>query len=242
MRKFIILALVVVLAVMLFLPNLLFASNGVYTYDVTVSKTASGFDSGEFTFDLYVYNDHPSTLEWELRDTETISYVGGSVTFNMASSSSSLDIRVVESGTNGATGVANNICSPPTAIDGDICNTTSDFTLSGNTTRTVYFDNIKITKSKPLSESEEEGWVRDREMKCFQVWINEDNNFEFVFWWVYANNNHVQIYDMAGNLVWETDFEKDEPHFEVNLPDGMYTVKTFHEAGHILQEFVIGKP
>jgi len=88
----------------------------------------------------------------------------------------------------------------------------------------------------------EKTWIRNHEMTCFQVWINEDNNFEFVFWWVYANNNWVQIYDMAGNLVWETDFPKNEPHFEVDLPDGMYTVKTFHEYGHILQEFVIGKP
>jgi hypothetical protein len=47
---------------------------------------------------------------------------------------------------------------------------------------------------------------------------------------------------VAGNLVWETDFEKDAPHFEVDPPDGTYTVKTYHESGHILQEFVIGKP
>ncbi|MCJ7472988.1 MAG: T9SS type A sorting domain-containing protein [Actinobacteria bacterium] len=88
----------------------------------------------------------------------------------------------------------------------------------------------------------EDVWVRNHEMTCYQVWINEDNNFEFVFWWEYANNNHVQIYDMAGNLVWETDFSKGQSHFVAELPDGMYTVKTFHEYGHILQEFVIGKP
>jgi len=85
-------------------------------------------------------------------------------------------------------------------------------------------------------------WVRDRGMTCYQVWINEDNNFEFVFWWEYENNNHVHIYDMAGNLVWKTDFPKGQAHFTADLPDGMYTVKTFHEAGNILQEFVIGKP
>jgi hypothetical protein len=91
-------------------------------------------------------------------------------------------------------------------------------------------------------EPEEKVWVRDHEMECFKVWVNEDNNFEFVFWWVYKDNNHVHIYDMDGILVREIDFEKEKPHFEVELPDGMYTVKTFHEAGHILQEFVIGKP
>jgi hypothetical protein len=89
---------------------------------------------------------------------------------------------------------------------------------------------------------EEEIWVRDVDMTCYQVWINEDNNFEFVFWWEYESNNWVQIFDMAGNLVFEIDMEKGNAHFEAELPDGMYTVKTFHEAGHILQEFMIGKP
>jgi hypothetical protein len=111
---------------------------------------------------------------------------------------------------------------------------------------TFYSDDQYFTieeKPKTSAPPEEPApWVRDREMTCYQVWINEDNNFEFVFWWVYANNNWIQLYDMEGNLVWEVDFEKDKPQFEVDLPDGMYTVKTFHEEGHILQEFVIGKP
>jgi len=83
--------------------------------------------------------------------------------------------------------------------------------------------------------------ARDCEMTCWQVWINDDNNFEFIFWWTYCNNNWVQIFDVNDNLVWETDFPKDEPRFEVDLPDSMYKVQTFHEAGHILQEFYIGK-
>ncbi len=92
------------------------------------------------------------------------------------------------------------------------------------------------------AEVEEEVWVRDREMQCWQVWINQDNAFEFVFVWEYYNNNHVQIFDMAGNLVFATDMQKGNARFVAALPDGMYMVKTFHEAGHILQEFVIGKP
>jgi len=95
---------------------------------------------------------------------------------------------------------------------------------------------------EPKEEPETKVLERNHEMECFKVWVNEDNNFEFVFWWEYKDNNHVQIFDMAGNLVWEIDFEKGEPRFVAELPDGMYTVKTFHEAGHILQEFVIGKP
>lgn len=103
---------------------------------------------------------------------------------------------------------------------------------------------FEITGGNEADEEEEESqpWIRDRQMTCWQVWVNQDNAFEFVFFWEYYNNNHVQIYDMAGSLVWETDFPKGQAHFTADLPDGMYTVKTFHEAGHILQEFVIDKP
>jgi hypothetical protein len=101
---------------------------------------------------------------------------------------------------------------------------------------------IKSCNDTQSEETEIPIWVRDHEMQCWQVWINEANQFEFVFVWEYYNNNHVQIFDMAGNLVWEIDFPKGRSQFVADLPDGMYTVKTFHEAGHILQEFVIGKP
>jgi len=99
-----------------------------------------------------------------------------------------------------------------------------------------------VKKAAAVEEPEEKVWVRDHEMECFKVWVNEDNCFEFVFWWEYKDNNHVQIFNMDGILVWETDFEKGKPTVEACLPDGTYTVKTFHEYGHILQEFVIGKP
>jgi hypothetical protein len=97
------------------------------------------------------------------------------------------------------------------------------------------------------NEEEEEDeiipWVRDVEMTCYQVWINESNNFEFVFWWEYANNNWVKIYDMQGNEVFSIDMPKGNARFEANLPDGMYTVKTFHDdMSTSIQEFVIGKP
>jgi len=86
-------------------------------------------------------------------------------------------------------------------------------------------------------------WVRDAEMTCYQVWINEDNNFEFVFWWEYKNNNWVKIYDMAGNEVFSIDMEKGKARFEADLPDGFYTVKTFHDGFETpIQEFIIGKP
>ena len=84
--------------------------------------------------------------------------------------------------------------------------------------------------------------IRNHSMECAKVWVNEDNNFEFVFWWEYENNNWVQIFDMEGNMVYEIDMEYGKADFEVDLPDGMYKVQTFHEAGKILQEFMIGKP
>ncbi len=85
-------------------------------------------------------------------------------------------------------------------------------------------------------------WVRDVDMTCYQVWLNGDNAFEFVFWWEYENNNWVKIYDMEGNEVFSIDMPYGAANFVAELPDGMYTVKTFHEEGHILQEFLIGKP
>jgi len=97
---------------------------------------------------------------------------------------------------------------------------------------------------KPVEQpvEQESIWIRNVDMTCYQVWINEEGNFEFIFWWEYANNNWVQIYDMKGNLVFEIDMEHGNARFEAPLPDGMYNIKTFHEAGKILQEFVIGKP
>ncbi len=86
-------------------------------------------------------------------------------------------------------------------------------------------------------------WVRDHDMVCKTVWINEDNNFEFIFDYYHAKNNWVKIYDMDGNMVWETNFAYGKNRFVAELPDGMYTVKTFHNnMDEPIQEFVIGKP
>ncbi|MBC8390043.1 MAG: hypothetical protein H8E13_18605 [Actinobacteria bacterium] len=47
---------------------------------------------------------------------------------------------------------------------------------------------------------------------------------------------------MDGNLAYEVDFLYGEPRFEVSLPDGMYTVKTYHDGFETpIQEFMIGK-
>jgi hypothetical protein len=89
---------------------------------------------------------------------------------------------------------------------------------------------------------EEKVWVRDVDMTCWQVFINDNNCFEFIFKWEYADNNWVKIYDMDGNEVFSIDMPHGKANFEACLSDGMYKVQTFHEAGEILQEFTIGKP
>jgi len=83
--------------------------------------------------------------------------------------------------------------------------------------------------------------VRTHPLTCWQVWINEDGNFQFIFWYLYKDNNWVRIYDMEDNLVFETDLPIDDPNLIVELPDGFYMVRTFHHDKP-LQEFLIGKP
>ena len=86
-------------------------------------------------------------------------------------------------------------------------------------------------------------WIRNVDMTCYQVWINDDNAFEFVFWWEYANNNWVKIYNMAETEVFSIDMPYGDAHFVTDLPDGMYTVKTFNvDSTTPIQTFVIGKP
>jgi hypothetical protein len=106
----------------------------------------------------------------------------------------------------------------------------------------AWFDNVRLKCNDGGEAEEEEIWVRNHEFQCWQVWINEDNAFEFIFVWEYYNNNHVQILDKDGNIVFYIDLPKGDTHFVADLPDGVYTVQNYHEYGHILREFVIGKP
>ncbi len=107
------------------------------------------------------------------------------------------------------------------------------------------FDNVRLYCAGKGGTAEEQVpvWIRNVDMTCYQVWMNTDNAFEFVFWWEYADNNWVKIYDMSGNEVFSIDMPYGDAHFAADLPDGMYTVKTFHnDMSTPLQEFVIGKP
>ena len=79
-------------------------------------------------------------------------------------------------------------------------------------------------------------------MTCDRVWINENGDFQFVFRYPYRDNNWVKIYDMSDKLVFEKDLPYDNPNLIVDLPDGMYTVKTFTVGNtEPIQTFVIGK-
>ncbi len=110
--------------------------------------------------------------------------------------------------------------------------------VSGDTE--AWFDNIKLTYPE---EKEVEVWVRTQEMTCKQVWVNEDNKFQFSFIYPYRDNNWVKIYDMSGKEVFSIDMPYDNPNIIVDLPDGMYTVKTFNvDPATPIQTFVIGKP
>ncbi len=105
----------------------------------------------------------------------------------------------------------------------------------------ITMENI-TEETEVLGIEESSPWLRNRPLTCYQVWINQYNQFEFVFWWEYKNNNWVKIYDMAGGEVFSIDMKYGDARFIADLPDGMYTVKTFHKEGKMLQEFVIGKP
>jgi hypothetical protein len=119
-----------------------------------------------------------------------------------------------------------------------------------------YVDNIFLGLGDPLSEPDEgkndaadntyqkeDIWVRNTEMTCKNVWINDSGDFQFSFIYPYADNNWVRIYDMAGKMVYEVDMPYDNPNIIVDLPNGMYTVKTFNvDPANPIQTFVIGKP
>jgi hypothetical protein len=115
----------------------------------------------------------------------------------------------------------------------------------GGSTAHFLFDNLLLT---PHIEQKitAPAWVRLMPMTCYRVWINADNNFQFLFWYPYKNNNWVKIYAMneegtAGEEVFKVDMPYSNPNLIVDLPDGMYIVKTYH-SDKMIQEFVIGKP
>ncbi|MCJ7690638.1 MAG: hypothetical protein MUO60_15165, partial [Clostridiaceae bacterium] len=118
-----------------------------------------------------------------------------------------------------------------------------DWNLIDEVIDTKYYFTIGSTGQQVSVAEPEPVWVRTMPMTCWQIFINEDNMFEFIFWYPYKDNNWVQIFDMEGNMVYEVDVPLDDPHIIVDLPDGMYNVKTFRfDPDSPIQEFIIGKP
>jgi hypothetical protein len=115
----------------------------------------------------------------------------------------------------------------------------------------AYFDDFYLSTEKLSKDAknnsidpeiEPEPWIRgDRDMVCSLVGVNDNGCFEFVFWYEYADNNWVKIYDMEGNMVYEVDMEYGDAHIQACLADGTYMVKTYHDQTEPLQEFVIAK-
>jgi hypothetical protein len=106
-----------------------------------------------------------------------------------------------------------------------------------------YFDNIilDVPETAPAPYVAPV-WVRTGPMVCRNVWVNTKGNFQFVFWYPYKDNNWVKIYDISGKEIFSIDMPVDNPQFEVSLPDGMYTVKTFTVgSSEPIQTFTIGK-
>jgi len=109
------------------------------------------------------------------------------------------------------------------------------FTVVGKPAITV----LGITETTPV----EIETVRTNQFTCWQVFVNDKNNFQLIFFWSYKNNNWLKIYDMNDKLVFQKDLAYNDPTIEVSLPDGMYKVKTYHDNwDKPLQEFIIGKP
>jgi len=100
---------------------------------------------------------------------------------------------------------------------------------------------FKIEENKAAASPGPVAWIRTMPMTCRQVWVNEDNNFQFIFWYPYKDKNYIRIYDMEANMVFEVDLPRHDPNFIVDLPDGFYIVRTYHDQD-MLQEFLIGKP
>ena len=97
-----------------------------------------------------------------------------------------------------------------------------------------------VEEIEVLAEVEEP--IRTKALTVWQVNCLDNNQLEFIFLYPYRDNNWLTIYDGQGNEVYREDISYSNPRTVVELPDGMYTVKTFKSEGRIIQEFSIGLP
>jgi hypothetical protein len=216
-----------------------------------------------FTFDLYYITDEDPGSEYDYfeatlwnstatADGTVIAYVDAD---DVSQENYDLDGTAFENDNSSGGGTAGGPVNPGDNIEINFYLTD---TLDGIVDSAVILDNFQWSgdsvcpgvewgtefkkKKKKKAVAPPPPPVRTNPMTCAWVGVTENpGHFAFIFWYEYENNNWVQIFDMDGNLVWQIDFPKGEPYFEADLPDGTYKVQTFHEAGKILQEFIIGK-
>ena len=234
-------ALIIFLLVIVMLPINLFANGGLGLH-VEVTKATTGSALSGAIYDFY----------WEkLNGTDWVPIVPFPIILNqpaggpynmgtLFSSDGTFRVREVEK-TVVATYSGSSLASMPDSNITTKILVSESFYWDGinSMTQNVYFRNVMSQENEITPEPV---WIRDREMTCYRVWTNSDNKFEMVFWWPYSDNNWVKIYDMYGKEVYSRDIPYDNPHIVVDLPDGMYTVKTFHDQPEPLQTFIIGKP
>ena len=203
-------------------------------------------DSTTKKFTAYFVVDGTLYKELEVDDTSDLAcpiLIGGKTRFGFFFD----DTRTLAEATNSGKVYSVKIWNGPitqlqaeTAMDPEETTTTTQapVQLVGNASPATTQAPAATTSSTVI----EQKTIRTNPMTCWMVWVNEKNNFQFIYLWEYASNNWIKIYDMGDNLIYEKNFNYGEPVFEVALPNGFYKVKTFHDSDEPIQEFVIGKP
>jgi len=140
--------LLIVSLVLWMLPGMLsadFSDGASGPGSITIHKTADGFHSGDFVFEIF-----RAQSGWTSKGTVTIPHDGGQITLENLK----LDgWKIKEVGTNGADGVEFSLSSAPTATPGTYNVETGRFDLtSGSKHQDVYFDNFKADPSISITK------------------------------------------------------------------------------------------
>ncbi len=224
---------------------------------IYIEKTTIGDFDGDFIFQVLRADRNGNitigSTNYFLERTVSISAPGGSILVKYLKPDGYI-VREIEN--LGADKVDWSFGVPE--LEDFINHTTDQFRLDkGETHEDVYFLNFKETPEPGPSSTtavevggiteevevlEEVQAVRTKPFTVWQVDCNDEGHLEFIFVYPYKDNNWLTIYDMAGNEIHREDISYSNPRTTVALPDGTYTVKTFHSEGHIIQEFTVGLP
>jgi hypothetical protein len=212
------------IAILLCMPLQIFANGGIGTYDHKLSAGQAG-ENTKIEFWGTGYNGYFKILN--LYNDNTSEQIDSILTIDVNEDPWDLEI-------NNILPAGRYYYNIIIADDYDIMNS-EVYAIPPILVDETYYFNISA------EEVPVETWVRTMPMSCWQIWINEDNNFQFIFWYPYENKNYIRIYDMEDKLVYDGEILHNDPNLIVNLPDGSYTVRTYYDQ-EMLQEFVIGKP